>query len=231
MTRSGRLPAFVREAMRDEGESVERVPPPGRASDALWESSVGDAERSLLALEDDLSDVVEVEAAHVRLPESMLTRAPARLERLVIEPPQRYAPFFARVAELFDLSEDAAIGELTRLRDPCGWRWTGLPGISKLGVHGGPAVGEGRAALVRIDPGGRFPRHRHLGTERVLVLEGTYEDSNGLVHRAGELREWAAGTEHYLQVEASAPCILACVNGARRFDAWQQRALVMIFDR
>jgi hypothetical protein len=231
VTRSGRLPLFVREAMRDEGENAELELRPVQASGALWESSVSDAEQSLLSLEDALSDVIEIEAAQVRLPESMLAQAPGRLERFVLDPPQRYAPFFRRIAELFDLSEDEVIAELTRLRNPCKWRWTGLRGVSKLAVRLGPAVRLGDAAFFRIDAGAHFPRHRHLGAERVLVLEGSYEDSNGLVHRAGELREWAAGTEHYFNVEGSAPCLLACVAFGRRFDAWPQRALAAICNR
>jgi len=230
VTRSGHLPSFVREAMLDEDESSCRQQRDVQRREALWQSSVGDAEHSLLALEDTFSDVVEVEAAHVRLPDSMLTQAPARLKRFVVGPPHRYAPFFTRAAELFDLSEDEVIVELTRLQNPRTWKWSGLPGVSMLIVRGGPALA-GMARLFRINPGGHFPRHHHLGDERVLVLEGSYEDSRGMVHRAGELREWPAGTDHYLKVEGTAPCILACVAVGWRFDAWWLRILAALFNR
>jgi hypothetical protein len=231
VTGSDHLPLFVREAILDESEQIDFGRRDAQLRDAIWQTSVSEAEQSLLALEDALSDVVEVEAGHVRLPDSMLTQAPARLERLILEPPHRYAPFFKRAAELFDLSEDEVIVELTRLQNPREWKWSGLPGVSKLVVRGGPAVGSGNAALFRMNPGRHFPRHRHLGEERVLVLEGSYEDSNGTVHRAGELREWPAGTEHYLEVAGTSRCILACVAGGWLFDAWPLRALETIINR
>jgi hypothetical protein len=231
MTRSGHLPSFVREAMLEdaEGSGLERLDV--RRQDALWRSSMGDAEESLLALEDAVSDIIAIEAAHVRLPDSMLTQAPARLERTVVGPPHRYAPFFNRAAELFDLSEDAVIVQLARLQNARQWRWSGFPGGSMLIVRGGPAVSSGIASLFRIDAGGHFPRHQHLGKERVLVLEGSYVDSHGMVQRAGELREWPAGTEHDLKVEGSSPCIFACVAVGWRFDEWWLRALATIFHR
>ena len=33
--------------------------------------------------------------------------------------------------------------------------------------------------FARFAPGLRFPRHKHTGAERVLVLEGSYIDSDG----------------------------------------------------
>src|SRR5690606_23032692 len=122
--------------------------------------------------------------------EGELSRVLERLEGTIDEPPYRYAPFFARAAELFDLSEDAVIAELERLRDPRAWRFAGLPGISHVAVKGGPRVESAETLFVRFKPGVYFPGHQHTGLERVLVLEGSYADSNGVLHRAGELREW-----------------------------------------
>jgi anti-sigma factor ChrR (cupin superfamily) len=76
--------------------------------------------------------------------------------------------------------------------------------------------------LVRFNPGVRFPLHRHTGVERVLVLEGSYEDSHGVLHRAGELREWPSETEHSFRV-GDAVCIFASVVHGRRFSSWPLR--------
>src|SRR6185312_9693450 len=53
----------------------------------------------------------------------------SRLQSSIAQPPQRYAPFYDRLAKLFDLSEDAVITQLTRLGQPDAWRRTGLPGV------------------------------------------------------------------------------------------------------
>jgi hypothetical protein len=231
VTRAVHLPSFVRDAVLEDAEQSGAGWRDGQLPDGLWQSAMGNAEQSLLTLEGALSDIVELEAAHFRLPDSMLTLAPESLRRFVSGAPHRYAPFFRRAAELFDLSENDVIANLARLGDARNWKWSGLPGVTMLVVRGGPAVGSAMTRLFRIDPGGLFPRHQHLGEERVLVLEGRYEDSKGMVHRAGELREWPAGSDHYLKAEGSSPCILACVADGWRFDEWWLRALAKIFHR
>jgi anti-sigma factor ChrR (cupin superfamily) len=42
------------------------------------------------------------------------------------------------------------------------------------------------AGFVRVAAGTVFPLHRHVGDETVLVLQGSYSDSDGAVVRAGE---------------------------------------------
>src|SRR5688572_27967756 len=119
-----------------------------------------------------------------------------RLDATLQKAPYRYAPFFGRAAELFDLSEEAVIAELARLDDQKVWHFAGLPGIHQAAVSAGPKVQSAETLFVRFAPGVRFPHHRHTGLERVLVLEGSYRDSSGVLHRPGELREWVEGTEH-----------------------------------
>jgi quercetin dioxygenase-like cupin family protein len=153
----------------------------------------------------------------------------ARLQNSVSRPPQRYAPFFAKVAELFDLSEARAIAELARLAEPRAWSFAGLPGVRNIMVHGGPRVAGAETVFARFAPGTRFPSHRHAGAERVLVLEGEYIDSTGIVHRAGELRDWAPGSTHAFRVGLDEPCIFASAVFGREFSSlplrWLARAL------
>jgi hypothetical protein len=216
MTERALLPRFVREALEEDEHAG-----------ALDGES---AERSLLLLEARLLEGGLLEGGELegQRPGADLLD---RLEGAVREPPLRYAPFFARAAELFDLPEEVVVAELTRLRDPKVWSFTGLPGIANVEVKAGPAVAAAETLFVRFNPGVYFPRHRHLGLERVLVLEGSYEDSGGLVHRPGELREWASGTEHSFKVHEGGPCIFASVVFGRRFSSWPLRALASLLRR
>jgi quercetin dioxygenase-like cupin family protein len=190
------------------------------------------------ALEDapdaDVLDVAEIDLGLSSLLASGgsgSASARARLLAAIDEPPLRYAPFYARVAELFDLPEEAVERELGRLKDPRTWQFAGLPGVHNVSVEGGPRVRSAETLLVRFAPGTYFPKHHHTGHEQVFVLEGSYKDSHGVEHRAGELREWAAGTEHSFLVSKSEPCIFASVVFGRRFDSWGLRALAKVLGR
>ncbi|MCA8949540.1 MAG: cupin domain-containing protein [Planctomycetes bacterium] len=50
-------------------------------------------------------------------------------------------------------------------------------------------------ALIRMQPGCGYPRHRHRGREDVLVLRGGYRDELG-THGRGEFAVYADGTTH-----------------------------------
>ncbi|MEO8179950.1 MAG: cupin domain-containing protein [Deltaproteobacteria bacterium] len=211
MTERALLPQFIREALEGE-EAVEPT--------------------ALSAL---LSFKAALQAPIASSPIASSPAAPGdrvleRLERTLSEPPHRYAPFFARTAELFDLSESAVIAQLARLKDPSSWTFAGLPGISSVRVEAGPSVQEAETLFVCFNPGTRFPLHRHVGPERVLVLEGSYEDSNGILHRAGELRDWPSDTEHSFRV-GDEICIFASVVFGRRFSSWPMRALATVLGR
>ena len=222
-----------------DGNALDGVAGEGNAGPSGSASLAVDAERSLLALEHALGaergaekSATEREAPRAEVEaEVEVERVLGRLARTISEPPYRYAPFFARAAELFDLSEDAVIAQLERLRDPKVWRFAGLPGISHVAVEGGPRVQSAEALFVRFKPGVYFPSHRHTGLERVLVLEGSYEDSGGVRHGEGELREWQSGTAHSFKVSRGEPCIFASVVFGRRFDAWPLRALAKLLGR
>jgi len=233
MSERAQLPAFIREAFdiealsESDGSLEDGAPPDAARAEAL----LLEAEGQLLALEEALFAARTQPAAASASPLDSPPPSFARLEAALNEVPTRYAPFFARAAELFDLSEDAVRAELTRLSAPKVWSFAGLPGIAQVAVRGGPRVAGAETLFVRFAPGLRFPAHRHTGPERVLVLEGSYEDDGGVVHRAGELREWAPGTRHSFRVSRDEPCIIASVVFGRRFEAWPLRALAALLGR
>lgn len=55
--------------------------------------------------------------------------------------------------------------------------------------------GEPALALLTYAPGARVPRHRHLGLETILVLDGSQSDESGR-YGAGALVLNPAGSEH-----------------------------------
>jgi len=109
-----------------------------------------------------------------------------------------FSPFVDRLAVLFDVAVGTARAYLARLETPDGWVDL-LPGITYLDLEGGPAAAGGKVGLVRMDKGARFPLHRHVGVERVLILRGGLRDAAGGRVWAGEVAEMADGTEHWFE--------------------------------
>ncbi len=151
--------------------------------------------------------------------------AASRLLRAVEELPLRYAPFFERLADLWDLPVDRVEAVLERAKAPNEWRKAALPGLRLLDVEGGERVRDADVHLVRFSPGMRFPRHRHPGDEALFVLEGSYRDTSGRVVRPGDLHEMDAGSEHGFVVGRGEPCIAASVQRGREFTGWLIRFL------
>lgn len=136
-------------------------------------------------------------------------RGAERLKSAVSELPLRYAPFFGRLSKLWQVSEERVQRELTRAKDPKGWALTLLPGVKTFEVvSAGQRVGP-RARLLWFTAGVHFPKHRHRGSERVLVLEGSYADSTGCQVSAGEEQVMQPGSEHELRVLGEHDCIAA----------------------
>ena len=168
----------------------------------------------------DLSAEVLLAEALLTLSETKadgaLPSGAARLSRAVAELPLRYAPFYGRLSDLWDVSEDQVQRELSRARDRRGWSLTLLRGVKTFEIEG-----EGRAGLRRrlmhFSAGVRFPEHRHRGAERVLVLEGSYADSSGLEVRPGEQQLMSEGSEHALTVLGEHDCIAAVAEHGLEF--------------
>jgi quercetin dioxygenase-like cupin family protein len=121
----------------------------------------------------------------------------ARLLSSVASPRLRYAPFFSALQRLFDLDEDALAQVFERAASPASWESGVLPNASLLHLQGGPRVTHADNGLVRVAAGARFPLHRHVGLERVVILEGGYRDEpGGSVHLPGDWHEMAPGSSH-----------------------------------
>jgi hypothetical protein len=133
-----------------------------------------------------------------------LAPAPSTRERLLQTGPSRFARFARTLADLIDVSVDRAKALLERaldLADPVrmasnAWEPLPIPGACTLWVEGGSAVAGCIRGFVRIPAGSDFPEHRHLGDEKVLVLDGAILDSSGLEYHPGDIAEMPAGSSH-----------------------------------
>jgi hypothetical protein len=177
-----------------------------------------------------VAELDEVMAAALT-PVAPAPRVLRTLRAEIEQPPLRYAPFFTRLAELFDISEDAAMAECARLAEPSEWRSAGWPGIRDMHVRGGPRVAGAEVLFACFTPGLRFPRHTHTGPEQVLVLEGSYIDSDGSLHAPGALQTSEPGSCHGQVVTRGQPCIVAAVVFGRRFEALPLRLLARAMGR
>jgi putative transcriptional regulator len=108
----------------------------------------------------------------------------------------RFEAFAARVAAMLDV----AVAEARRLLDaidtPAPWSAGPTAAIELYHLAPGPALAGALAGFVRVRAGERFPYHRHLGPEQVLVLQGGLRDDDGSVLRRGDVASAAEGTGH-----------------------------------
>jgi quercetin dioxygenase-like cupin family protein len=150
--------------------------------------------RPELLPDDEVAAVLADLVAPVGPPPQLLRE---RLLASVARPRLRYAPLFAKLKDLFDLGDTALADLFERAESEDQWTVSQVPATRLLHLEGGPRVAGADNGLVRIEAGARFPQHRHLGLERVLVLEGAYRDeTDGQVYRAGDLHEMQAGSAH-----------------------------------
>lgn len=130
---------------------------------------------------------------------------------------ERFMPFLDRMMNLFDLSEDAAGGELHSIDS--GQDWGDLaPGVRFRDFEGGPAIGDAHGGLVRVEGGSAFPMHGHVGEEHMLVLQGEVEDDAGNRYRAGDTVVSADGTTHELRAVSDEDVIYAARVIALTFE-------------
>jgi putative transcriptional regulator len=194
------------------------------------------ADRSAEFVDETLAEVPELAASLGRMTELLdpVTVPAGSLERLmrgVAEPPLRYAPFFERLCELWDLSEGAVRALLQRSRNEKAWKRAPLRGLELIKVDTGPRIAGAEAYLARFAPGLTFPTHSHQGHEALLILEGSYTDDRGVVFRSGDLHVMHGGTSHAFTIARGEPCVAAAVHHGIRFRALGLRLVVWLFGR
>jgi quercetin dioxygenase-like cupin family protein len=131
---------------------------------------------------------------------------------------ERFSPFLDRLITLFDLPEDETRREVEAIVDPDAEWEPMIDGCSFRDFEGGPALGEAHAGLIRLQPGAVFPNHRHVGEERMLLLQGRVRDSEGNEYRAGDSIVSADGSAHEMLAIGDEEVIYAAVVVALEFS-------------
>lgn len=186
----------------------------------------------LEALGDEARTEDAIAEALAGLPQLLTPRAALGRECLLsaVRPlPLRYAPFYDRMATLWDLPVAAVESVLERASEPSAWRKPGLPGLTVIDVEPGAALRGARVTLVRFARGMRFPMHLHPGPEALFVLEGSYLDTCGRHVGPGDLHEMAPGTRHSFRVGRGEPCVAASVQFGLEFTGIFMRVMTKLF--
>ncbi|GHH00043.1 dimethylsulfonioproprionate lyase family protein [Comamonas sp. JC664] len=180
------------------------------------------------AVELHLAECVRCRAAADRLVSthaalaSLVVPPPEPLARLMdqMEGPGRLARFADAVAAFFDLSRERTLALLESVSDPAMWMPGPVEGSELMPVETGPAREGTMAAILRLHPGVRYPRHTHHGREWNLVLEGGFREDDGHEVWPGESLEKTDGSVHgFTALAEGPPCLCASVlEGATSFE-------------
>src|SRR5581483_3857942 len=126
-----------------------------------------------------------------------------------------------RTLEAIDCRAPAAEPEPVRrlsALDPDAGPWRKLPG--GVSVRSIPVAGPERLVMMRIKPGGSVLRHRHIGEEWTLVLQGGFSDNAGHYGR-GDLIVKGADDEHRPVADQGEDCIcLVLLRGKPRYSGF-----------
>ena len=190
---------------------LKTLSPSALLPELLSEQAASEAERLELA---ELFARLSAASVATERDASALARGRARLLSAVSESSERFAPLFGKLTRFFDLSEDALRAEFARAANPSEWQQGPLPWVSLFHFAGGPAVAGLDTGFVRLKKGMPFPPHRHLGSERVIILEGGYHDSEQRWFGPGDLHVMTEGTEHALQMSPDQDVLLAVILSA-----------------
>jgi hypothetical protein len=114
----------------------------------------------------------------------------------------RFRPFVERLRRMVDLSDEAVRGLLAQIDDASAWEEGPLPSIKLIHFAHGPGLAIEETGFVRLSAGQKVPRHRHIGAEVSLVLEGTlwadgkcYFPGQILAQEPLSVHEFSAGSE------------------------------------
>lgn len=106
-----------------------------------------------------------------------------------------YAGFARRLQRMYALDEEQTRAVLRKSADPAQWEDQGF--ISLLHFSSGESLPGTHAGFMRLSAGLRFPRHRHVDKEHMLMLAGTLQDEDsGALYHPGDSLQMEPGSEH-----------------------------------
>lgn len=121
----------------------------------------------------------------------------------------RFQRFVEPLMDMFDAGRAEVQRALGWLADTRRWKPGPMPGIALLYCAPGPKAAGFEVGFIRFAAGLQFPRHRHLGKNTELVMEGEFLDQDtGVVHTSGDLIVKEEGSIHSFKVSDDEPCLL-----------------------
>lgn len=134
--------------------------------------------------------------------------------------PPRLAAMLDKVAALFDITRQKARALLDQLDDPAAWMDGPVPDSWIMMAEGcGPKVTGAFCGFVKMAPSVKWPPHKHLGREYMLVLDGGFRQHDGVEVHPGDLHVMEEGSAHGFTIFPDEMCISAAVVfGGISFD-------------
>jgi hypothetical protein len=126
---------------------------------------------------------------------------------------ERFRVFLGPLCDVVDLPEDVMRRHLALVDDGGAWVMGPVPGLYLTHFQPGPRLSsvDVDAGFVRVSAGQTIPRHRHLGPEVALVLEGTlWED--GVAYLPGRLVKRGTGSVHGFKAGRERDLLLAVTH-------------------
>ena len=128
------------------------------------------------------------------------------------ETTHRFEELVDVIANDADLPASRVDELLLAIDQPETWESGPAPGIDLFHFDGGPKTARAITGFVRIETGGTFPEHGHLGAEVVVILQGEARDTRtGKVHGRGDRVTATPGDEHALVVTSDIPFVYLAV--------------------
>ncbi len=150
--------------------------------------------------------------------ESSVAPGPTLRGRLIesIDRLERFAPYAQQLGELVGFSSQDARRALHAFDDMDKWSLRPLPGMRAHPLLVGTEQSPKWAILACFDPSASVPRHRHMGYESILVFQGAFEGSDGIVTRAGGELHSSPGSAHSIvRFLDGIECLCAIINTDR----------------
>jgi hypothetical protein len=117
-----------------------------------------------------------------------------------------------RLGTFFDLAREQAEALYASLADAATWEDGPIPGLQVAHVAAGPARAGAYTGLVKMTPGLRFPAHRHVGPESMLVVAGGLRINDGRAFHAGDTLDSETDSKHDFVVIGDENCIAAVIQ-------------------
>jgi len=134
--------------------------------------------------------------------------------------PPRLGAMLDKLASLFDITRAKARALLDRIDDPAAWMDGPVPDSWVMMADGcGPKVAGAFCGFVKMGPSVKWPPHKHLGREYMLVLDGGFTQHDGVEVHPGDLHVMEEGSAHGFRIFPGETCISAAVVfGGVSFD-------------